>query len=87
MNKENKNFKKIFIAELVSCFFNKDVASKFAMTEQESKVIFEAFAATKDFNDELNDSTATVDSTLLKLGKKHICASKFEKAFGVQWPL
>ena len=83
----NKKQKKIFLTEIINRFLNKKPILEFDLSEKELMIVLEALEASKDFHNELNDQSATVESAVLKLGKKHINALKFEKTFGVSWPI
>ena len=56
-------------------------------TQAQVDLIGEAMAVTKEFHVALNSPTVTLDEVSDKLQKKHDVASRFESAFGTQWPL
>lgn len=87
MKNNQSNLKKIFLAEISARLVGKSVNSKFYGTQKELNLISEALSASKEFHDELNNPSATLDSVILKLGKKHVAVLNFEKALGFSWPM
>ena len=78
---------KIFFATLGAWLTGKPTNTKLRGTRAEIEAIFAALTTTKEFQDELHNPSATVDSVISKLGAKHNAASNFEHALGIVWPL
>lgn len=56
-------------------------------TAEERLALAEAMYATQLFDKSLTSENATVESVMNALSRKHRAAKKFEKQFGVSWPL
>ena len=54
---------------------------------EQVSVVQEAMVSTREFHESLQDSSADLTIITEKLQKKHECAAKFERTFGVTWIL
>lgn len=78
---------KIFFTTLGAWLVGKAVNTKIRGSKSQVEALSEALVATKNFQEELYLETATVDSVVEKLNKKHSAAEKFEAEIGLPWPL
>jgi len=60
---------------------------QFNGTQHQIHVLKEAMIASKNFHCELSKSDATLSSISESLTLKHDAATKFQKTFGIEWPL
>lgn len=59
----------------------------FRGTRSEKLALCEALYATQLFETELTKESATVESVVNALQRKHRATAKFEKQLGISWPL
>ena len=78
---------KLFMAATAAWVLGKSSQLKIKGRKQESDAWAKALRASKRFNDELENTGATVESVMQKLGLKHARGKEFERITGVPWPL
>ena len=78
---------KIFFTTLGAWLIGKEVNMKIRGTNEQVRSVANALIATKQLNEEFNDSSATVESVMEKLNIKHTATSEFERQFNIRWPL
>jgi hypothetical protein len=78
---------RLLLATLVASTKGKTVNTQIRGTKEEIDAIKEAMLASRQFQEELHKPNATVDSVMKKLNLKNSSAAKFEKVFGISWPL
>jgi hypothetical protein len=60
---------------------------QFNGTQQQIQTLKEAMLASKKFHNKLSNPDATLASVSESLKLKHDAAIKFQKLFGIEWPL
>lgn len=78
---------KIFLAGIASALLGIPSNIKIRGTPDEIAVFKDALQACKEFQDELKNPDATVQSIMNKHENKKIAVSEFSDCFGLPWPL
>ena len=78
---------KLFFASLGLWVVGKVTKTKLRGTPEEIRAVAEALTSSKHFQDELSKPGASVQSVLDKLDVKNMSAEKFERIFGMNWPI
>jgi len=81
---------KIFFAAMAAYLAGKNSSGAFLKvrgTPEELRAIAEALAASKAFQDEINNPSATIDSVINKLNAKNMTAERFLTLTKKIWPL
>lgn len=81
---------KIFFAAMAAYLAGKNSSGAFLKvrgTPEELRAIADALAASKAFQDEINNPSATIDSVINKLNTKNATAEKFLQLTNKMWPL
>jgi hypothetical protein len=81
---------KIFFAAMAAYLAGKYASGAFLKvrgTPEELRAIAEALAASKAFQDEINNPTTTIDSVINKLNAKNMTTERFLKLTNKIWPL
>ena len=87
--KSNKSatVQKIIKRAIGSWLLGESVGFKVRGNKEEISALTEALAATKKFQETLNDPNAQMQDVVLRLGEMHISTKRFEKVMGFPWPL
>lgn len=78
---------KIFLTTLSAWLVGKIVNTKIRGDRRQIEALAKAMIASKRFQQELLIPGATMDSIMNKLDVKNMTVAKFEKTFGMPWPL
>lgn len=78
---------KLFVASLGALLVGKDSGLKIRCNAEEMKAISEAFIATKNLHEDLQNSKSSFKSISSKLQIKNEKAIQFERVLGIRWPL
>lgn len=76
---------KIFFATCAAWLMNESTNIKLSGTKDEIQATKNVLLASKQFQNELKDPKATVDSIAKKLNIKHVNAKEFERILNVPW--
>lgn len=78
---------KLFFAALGASLVGRPAKTKIRGTKEQIGAVTEALTASRNFQNELNNPEASIDSVMGKLNLKHMAVVEFERVFGISWPL
>ncbi len=78
---------KILFAAIGAWIVGRPTNMKIRGSAEEIRAFKNVLLATRNFQDELLNRDATVESVMIKLGLKHGAATEFEHLFKFPWPL
>ena len=78
---------KLFFASLVAYLSGAKSAVKLKATPEQIKVLGDVVRASKEFQEEVKNPNATIESVIEKMREKNLKAAEFVKTTGFPWPL
>lgn len=78
---------KIFFASLVSYLMGGKSSVKIKGTQEQIKALADVVKATREFNEEVKNPNATIESIIEKMREKNLKAAEFKAKTNFSWPL
>lgn len=78
---------KLFFASLVAYLAGAKSVVKLRATPEQIKAIANAVIASREFQDEIKNPGATIETVIEKMRIKNLTAAEFKKLTGKPWPL